>query len=551
MLKLYEVDPITHEKACVAYLGDAYEVELEQRINDIESLYFSYPYTDEKAPMIQENMIVSCEGRDYVTIKVKRKTKGSDIVEVTAIDLFYAYGIRKHIQNIPDMIGVKPSAVFEKILEGSGLEMFTEAELQERGMTWVDSDGYLIDFFSVDKTNVWEATKTLIENCGKGELYRDNMKVAIVKQIGQDNGVRLTLEKNLDGLDIMRDFESTITRLYPYGAEDMHIGSVNGGKQYIDSPMIEKYGIIEGYRDYSDYTDPEKIKAHAEWEFSPDNENRIDIPELKITGGFIDLAKLPEFADIEKVEIGDTVHVYDNDHNVYHQRIVALKSYPYEPKMPEIEIGHMNTDFFSLFYNLCHRRKELEAVQTTNKQITTRKMQGVVNTDRNGVQSDNELLKIVGDLLTIRDKNKKLRANLGNVGEEFAFELYDEKGNCNVYINDDGDIVIAGTLDTGKDCRIQGDLRVGMAGSSMKGITFYGDSYQPDADGNYSTPYARILPWVDAYDDHTKGINVTGGKLCVEGSPVITKTYVDKLETDIEILTEKYNNLKKQLDTMS
>lgn len=75
----------------------------------------------------------------------------------------------------------------------------------------------------------------------------------------------------------------------------------------------------------------------------------------------------------------------------------------------------------------------------------------MVNTDRNGVQSDNELLKIVGDLLTIRDKNKKLRANLGNIGKEFAFELYDEKGNCNVYINDDGDITMTGVFATGTD----------------------------------------------------------------------------------------------------
>lgn len=316
--------------------------------------------------------------------------------------------------------------------------MFTEAELQERGMTWVDSEGYLIDFFSVDKTNVWDATKMLIENCGKGELYRDNFKVAIIKQIGRDNGVRLTLEKNLDGLEIMRDFEHTVTRLYPYGAEDMHIGSVNGGKQYIDSPMIEKYGIIESYKDYSDYTDPTKIKAHAEWEFSPDNENRIDIPQLKITGGFIDLAKLPEFADIEKVEIGDLVHVYDNDHNVYHKRVVALKSYPYEPKMPEIEIGHMDTNFFSILYNLCQRRRELEAVQTTNKGVTTRKIQGVVNSNRNHVKSENEKLLLDGDLLYINDDRNRRRIDMGNLNNEFVFNLYDEDGNTVIHFDEHG-----------------------------------------------------------------------------------------------------------------
>lgn len=82
-----------------------------------------------------------------------------------------------------------------------------------------------------------------------------------------------------------------------------------------------------------------------------------------------------------------------------------------------------------------------------------------------------------------------------------------------------------------------------MAGSSMKGITFYGDSYQPDADGNYSTPYARILPWVDAYDDHTKGINVTGGKLCVEGELVATKKELESLKQQIEVLTKRLDAL--------
>lgn len=550
MLRLHDQNETIFDKGCVAYLGNAVEVRVQKKINDIECVYFDYPYLDEKAAMIEENMIVSCEGQGYVILKNTRKTDGKDMKTVTAADLFSTYGKAKFIENIPDMIGKKPSVIFRKILEGSQFTAFTEAELAERGMTWVDSDGYLIDFFSVDKTNVWEATKTLIENCGKGEIYRDNFKVAIVKRIGQDNGVRLTLEKNLDGLEIMHDFENVITRLYPYGAEDAHIGSVNGGKHYIDSPNIEKYGVREGYKDYSDYTDPKKIKAHAEWEFDPENEDRIDVPKIKITGGFIELFKLPEVGDIEKVDIGDTVRVYDNDHNMYKQRIVSYTTYPYEPKAPTIEIGHMETNFFSIIYNLCQKRRELNRVQTTNKGITTRQMQGIVNTDRNGVQSDNELLQIIGDLLRIRDKNKKLRINLGNIGQEFAFELYDEKGNCNVYINDDGDIVIAGTLDTGKDCRIQGELRVGMEGNNTKGISFYGDSYSPDADGNYSTPYARILPYV-ANNEDFKGINVEGGKLCVGGDIVATKKDFDNLSTQIERLTEKINNLKKQLDTMS
>lgn len=519
MLRLHDYDETIFDKGCIAYLGNAVEVRLEKKINDIECLYFEYPYLDEKAAMIEENMIVSCEGQGYVILKNTRKTDGKDMKSVTAADLFSTYGKTKFIENIPDMIGKKPSAVFKKILEGSQFTAFTEAELNERGMTWVDSDGYLIDFFSLDKTNVWDATKTLIENCGKGEIYHDNFKVAIVQRIGKDNGVRLTLEKNLDGLEIMQDMEHVITRLYPYGADDMHIGSVNNGLHYIDSPNIEKYGIREGYKDYSDYTDPEKIKAHAEWEFNPENEDRIDVPKVNITGGFIELFKLPEVGDIERVDIGDTVRVYDNDHNMYKRRIVAYSTYPYEPKAPTIEIGHLETNFFSIIYNLSHRRKQLEKVQTTNNQIATRSLAGVVNTDRNGVHSDNELLKIVGDLLTIYNNSGKKRLELGNVGGQFALNIYDETGKLlkiklgdygdkyafaiydnngdpAIYMDENGEIITAGKITSHKSAELYNGLTLGAAADgSIKfqgPVTTEGSISVVDHEMDINANYVRI-----------------------------------------------------------
>lgn len=539
MLRLHDQNETIFDKGCVAYLGNAVEVRVQKKINDIECVYFDYPYLDEKAAMIEENMIVSCEGQGYVILKNTRKTDGKDMKTVTAADLFSTYGKAKFIENIPDMIGKKPSVIFRKILEGSQFTAFTEAELAEQGMTWVDSDGYLIDFFSVDKTNVWEATKTLIENCGKGEIYRDNFKVAIVKRIGQDNGVRLTLEKNLDGLEIMHDFENVITRLYPYGAEDAHIGSVNGGKHYIDSPNIEKYGVREGYKDYSDYTDPKKIKAHAEWEFDPENEDRIDVPKIKITGGFIELFKLPEVGDIEKVDIGDTVRVYDNDHNMYKQRIVSYTTYPYEPKAPTIEIGHMETNFFSIIYNLCQKRRELNRVQTTNKGITTRQMQGIVNTDRNGVHSDNEQLVLDGDLLTIKD-DTRTRIQIGNLNGEFVFIIYDKLGGEAIMLNEHGEAIFKGSIETKQNCYVSGELGIGYASDSLsKGLSFYGDALAQE-----KQLYAKILPYVTSKNsDVYYGINVTDGGLYEDGKKVLT-------ENDYGALISMIDNLKRRIDNL-
>lgn len=49
----------------------------------------------------------------------------------------------------------------------------TEAELTAKGMKWVADDKLLIDFFSTDKTNLWDVIKTIIENLGRGEIYHE------------------------------------------------------------------------------------------------------------------------------------------------------------------------------------------------------------------------------------------------------------------------------------------------------------------------------------------------------------------------------------------
>ena len=68
-------------------------------------------------------------------------------------------------------------------------------------------------------------------------------------------------------------------------------------------------------------------------------------------------------------------------------------------------------------------------------------------------------------------------------------------------------------------------------------ISFYGDNYQADANGNYSTPYARMLPYV-ANNEDFKGINVTDGEFCIEGSPVATKQDIAELKRQIKILRD-------------
>ena len=543
-------------------LNNAYNVKETRILNDTGSIEFDYPY-DEKARLISQNMLVSVNGHIYEISRTTRNMNGADSLHVYGTPHFVYEAQKAFIPTIGDNIGKSSRYVLKQAIdiiskfkksvgEKCIFHIMTNAELTAKGMKWVADDELLIDFFSTDKTNLWDVIKTIIENLGRGEIFHETTidsnnnivcNIAIVERIGTDNGVRLRLEKNMQSISIERNVSDMITRLWAFGSDDLTVSSVNGGKAYIDSPNIEKYGVQEGYKDYSDYTSADKLYRNAKWEFDEDNEDRIDVPQLTISGKLIDLSKLAEYGAAEKLEIGDTVHVFDIDGTEYVQRVIEYQAYPLEPKESNISIGHIRRDFFIGLWQTERATKNHAKWQTANNSVNIRNVQGTVNTDRNEVQSDNELLKIVGDLLTIKDTNNRVRVRLGNYNDEFVFIIYDKNKKQAIYLNEDGEGVFAGSIQTMKDCLIQGMLRVGMAGNNTKGIEFYGDSYQPDKDGNYSTPYARLVPYVANNEDY-KGIDVEGGKLCVEGKPVATEKDIDGLKNKIDILT-------KRLDAMS
>ncbi len=543
-------------------LNNAYNIKETRILNDTGSIEFDYPY-DEKARLISQNMLVSVNGHIYEISRTTRNMNGADSLHIYGTPHFVYEAQKAFIPTIGDHIGETSRAVLqaavkiisdfkEEVKEKCIFHIMTNAELTEKGMKWVADDELLIDFFATDKTNLWDVIKTIIENLGRGEIFHETTidsnnnivcNIAIVERIGTDNGVRLRLEKNMQSISIERNVSDMITRLWAFGSDDLTVSSVNGGKAYIDSPNIEKYGVQEGYKDYSDYTSAEKLYRNAKWEFDEDNEDRIDVPQLTISGKLIDLSKLAEYGAAEKLEIGDTVHVFDIDGTEYVQRVIEYQAYPLEPKESNISIGHIRRDFFIELWQTSEKTKKFAKWQTANNSVNIRKVQGTVNTDRNEVQSDNKLLKIVGDLLTIKDTNNRVRVRLGNYNDEFVFIIYDKNKKQAIYLNEDGEGVFAGSIQTMKDCLIQGMLRVGMAGNNTKGIEFYGDSYQPDKDGNYSTPYARLVPYVANNEDY-KGINVEGGKLCVNEKPVATEKDIDELRNQINVLT-------KRLDAMS
>ena len=496
--KLHEWNETDFTGGCLAYLNKAYEVAVFEGLQETHTVSFKYPMKDEKAELIKENRIVSVEGQAYRITLVKRDYSGSRIMTVKANRIFYDDALHHHLPTIGNdtdvtksTIGVDPYDVIKLAIADTKFELIPDSELKEMGMTRIGADGVKIDFYPTDKINTYDVIQNVIEAYGRGEIYYDNYRFAVVERIGKDNGVRMSIKKNMTSLSVERNTQELTTRLYMYGKDDLTISSVNGGKPYIDSKEgIEKYGIREAYRDYSDYDDPEKLKAFGEWDLKGEgNDFRLDRPQLTITGDVVDLSKLAEYGDFYKIALGDTVHVFED--NIEHkQRIVSMTYYPYSAKQPSVTIGQPT--LANPYYHAWYMGKLLKTVQKNSgraNKLKTSYFHGTLNSTQNPVRSDNKQLLLDGDLLIIKDSQRD-RIHIGNDEvdnkKQFVFLLYDVDGNPVIFFDEKGNGIFSGTIrgakiesdtdiNVNKDASVGQYLRVGYISSYVndEGKTIY------------------------------------------------------------------------------
>ncbi len=444
MLKIFPYDETEFEEGIA--LPDAYNVCVTSEINGNRMLKFLYPI-DEMSDVICENKIAVCEGQAYRIISVTRKTGEDAVTEATCYHVYNADAPNIHLQNVPDMMGVNPTSVISRVFAGSNFSVFTDDELEERGMRRVDYDGFEIDFFSTDKTNPYDVVMAVIESCGKGEIYVDNYKIALVERIGNDTALRLDLSKNMKEISIERDITDMVTRLYPYGKDDAHIGSVNDDIQYVQSSNADVYGVREGYRDYTDYIEPDKIMRRALWEFDSENADRIDVPCVNITGSYVDISKLSQYSH-EKINLGDTVTVIDNGNEIP-ERVIKLEYYPYQSDATVISIGRVKKDLFFYLEQMGALTRRYSKVSTSNGKVKAQSVAGVISNSGIEVKSDSGALSILSDMLNIEVGNI-LKACIGNRSGNFICDIMDNNGRKAMTIGTDGKMCFTGNMSADK-----------------------------------------------------------------------------------------------------
>ena len=192
-----------------------------------------------------------------------------DYVEETHYNTLTAYVtllLNKHNSKVED---------YKKIYVGNiTLQTFATStgvtKSVSRGTTWSNIEEKLINSFGGEMR---------IRRASDGKLYLD-----YAEKLGTERATRIEIARNMQDGSREIDFNSTITRLYPYGAkktetvvdengqeveqeteERLTIASINSGKEYIDDAVaIEEYGIIEGYVEFDDITLPQNLLSRAQ-----------------------------------------------------------------------------------------------------------------------------------------------------------------------------------------------------------------------------------------------------------------------------------------------
>lgn len=443
MLELYEYDFETRE--LIAFLTEAAEVKETTEINKDYTLDFIYPLTGNAADKITENRLINCEGQFY-RIMTTVKDTASGKLSVSCLHIFDADSVTIHLPTFPTqdnlVAGQLPITLVKDAFAGTGFKVL---EYNETKPLWVGEDGFCIDFERIDKTSPKTVINQIIENCGMGEIHKDNKTVAIVKNLVKSPcELHLRLDKNLENLTITRDITDIVNRLYPYGETDATITSVYG-TPYIDSDeSIQKYGLKVGYKDYSDYANPEDILLHALWEFDEENADRIDVPHITIEGSFIDLSKLPEYGKLEKAKLGDTVLVYDTDGTVYRERVIKLERYPYEPLRTNITIGRVKKDLAFYMNQMERLSKKYGKISTISGKIFANQISGTVrnastsnvNISTSGTIETSELIQVI--------VNDSTFVKIGIDSGDYVFSVKDRNGTESIKLNNSGGMEFAG-----------------------------------------------------------------------------------------------------------
>lgn len=192
----------------------------------------------------------------------------------------------------------------------------------------------------------WEGSVLDVFRC---EYEWDNLTVKMYARRGADNGVRIAYGKNLTDFVQEQNNENVYDGVYGYAVVDevTYEASNYYNKTGATTPKILNVDFSSDYETGQVPTAAELLQKATDYATN----NSIEVPSVNIKIDFIPLWQTEEYKDIlqlERVSLGDTVHVYFDKLNVEASaRVIKTEWNVLTNKYDSIELGdaraNMNT----------------------------------------------------------------------------------------------------------------------------------------------------------------------------------------------------------------
>jgi len=351
LLILYD---ISHNK--IDGLTNYKELKVEHEINTESVLSFSYPISDPKHDLIQEECYIRTQDNEYIVKEVNFKD-----------DDWTEYICKLNIEGIKG----KDVSHFETIEQSCT----NAVNLALVGTGWTIGSCNVTKLRTVRKNNC-NAYIVLqeIQSAYGCEMTFDAItkEVYIYQSLGADKGSYFAEQLNLKKLDVQRNSYDYITRLIPLGKDGLGIASINGGLNYVENYQYSNK-IITAYWEDNRYTD-----ATALLEDAIERLDYLSKPYRAYKADVIDLANInPQYAILD-YSLGDTITLLAKSKSTKEaQRIIKLTAYPDEPERNSCEIANKLLNLANMQVRFVDTANIIDIVTTVDGLVDGTKVDGV------------------------------------------------------------------------------------------------------------------------------------------------------------------------------
>lgn len=399
-----------------------------------------------------------------------------------------------------------------------------------------------------------------------GEVMYDNYTVIINERLGADNGALLAYGKNIpaDGMRITEDVSALVTRIYPRA----YNGRALSGSGYVDSPLVSNYPTVhQAVMEFSDVRLAEDVSGDdteglivCEDQSALDEALRakcaeqwaadVDKPAVTVEASMVLLADTINYADVkdlERVSLGDTVHVRNQRLGIdMSARVKALVYDCVRDKVQSVTIGSALYDYVS---NTSSTIQAADAVIDKGTQtLMANRIAGVINLLTTSLRAQKDIAQ-KQDVRAIRFEDLDTASPtfgslcIGTQGIEISKKRNETDtdwvwGTAINFQSINADYIITGIL-TDKEGKFYLNLDTGEL--RMKDGTFVGNitggsininnRFQVDSSGNMTATNANVSGTVNATSGNIGGWSLSGNGLTSTEGTIIKNNGITNIYT--------------------